>query len=120
MGCFAYPQICYGWIEPNEKEIQKETLEKISEKYNIDFNSFSGETNHGIKCYTVYGIMCNFNANTGEVYISNKDKNKIEKIYNLWKLKNNIENDSEIEFHLVINGDIDSYNNIYYDFEIDE
>ena len=118
MGCFVYPNICYGWIEPNDQEIDVDTLEQICEIYDIDFRSFAGETNHGLKCSTVYGALCNFNDKTCQVSITDDDKNKVEKIYNVWKLKNNINVDCDIKFHIIMSGDIDSYNSQYYGFDI--
>ena len=120
MGNYVYPQIGYGWIEPDECEIDIETLEELSIKYDIDFRSFGGETNHGLKCRTIYGVLCDFNTESSNVSISNEEKKKIEKIYNLWKRKRNIVKDCMIKYHLVMCGDIDGYNSNYYSFDINE
>lgn len=120
MGCYVYPQICYGWVELHDREIEQETLEELSIKYDIDLRSFAKETNHGLKCSTIYGVLCNFDSNTCKGTVSMEEKDKIEKIYNLWRVKNNIVYDSDIKYHLVLSGDIDGYNSKYYKFDVNE
>lgn len=121
MGYYINPCICFGWEEPtcSRKEINWDTLDKISQKYGIDFNVFTRQTTHSIKCDTIYGIICNFDEESGSVSISDEDKNKIFEIYNLWKSKNNVEVECRVGFYLVLTGEIDGYDYEMYDFEID-
>ena len=120
MGCYHYPHICFGWIEPYDKEIDCDTIDDISRKYDIDFRVFCSETNHNIGIGSIYGILCDFDSNTGIVTLSDEDKNKIRQIHNLWKIKNNIDFGSQLSFHLVISGDIDKYTDTTYNFDINE
>ena len=119
MGRYIYPNVCFGWIEPNnEKEIDLETLEELSEKYDIEFTSFCTFANHGVKCDSIYGVLCDFDKEKGVISISEESKNKVKKIYNLWKIKNNIQKDYEIGIHLVILGEMESYKTDYT-FDLD-
>ena len=120
MGNYTYPNICFGWQELNNKIIGWETIEKISYKYDIDFNVYTSETNHHVGCSIIYGFICDFDTETGSAVISDENKNKVIEIYNLWKRMNNIVEDNELKFHLILSGDIDNYITSSYDFEVYE
>lgn len=120
MGCYSYPHVCFGWIEPYDKEIDCDTVEDISNKYDIDFRVFCSEMNHAIALDSVYGVLCNFDENTGIASISEEEKSKVIEIYELWKNKNNIEHEYKPSFHLVISGDIDSHSVEIYSFDLNE
>ena len=97
MGCYSYPRICFGWKEPsNDREIDCETIENICEKYDIDFRVFTTHINYNTKCSSIYGVLCDFDEETGNINVSDEYKVKILDIYDLLKKINNIGTDCKI------------------------
>ncbi len=106
-----YPTCIYGFIEDIPDYI---ITSDILSEYNC--YSFYKDLNSG----TYYGIDCVLDNTTGQLSVSDKDKQLVHELYKKYvEYKKRIDEnfiEPEIGYYLCLDGDIDYYNKTEYNF----
>ncbi len=113
-----YPTCIYGFIEDKHKYIlDYELLEEF--ECNIYVEDLCN--NYNSKSGIYYGIECTLDKKTGNIIISEEDKNSVYKLYKQYvefhkNINQNFE-EPEIGYYYCLNGEIDFYNKTDYTFD---
>ena len=116
-----YPICIYGFIEDSNKYIiDSDVLSEFNCYSFIEDISNKWNSKSGI----YYGIQCSLDKNTGQLNISDEDKQLVHDLYQKYvEFKKNINqnldsnNEPEIGYYCCIDGDLDFYNKTEYNFE---